>query len=74
MRSNICIKGRLTISSKFITILVVTREVGGSRQTVTKCDKGGGGSKISGRPVTFFLNGHYVGMKNNGVWFLNCAE
>ena len=74
MRSNDCIKGRLTISSKFITILMLTREVGGSRQTVTKCDKGGGGSKIGGRPVTFFLNGPYVGMKNNGVWFLNCAE
>ena len=29
----------------------------GSRQTVTKCDKGG--SKIGGRPVTYFLNGPY---------------
>ena len=24
---------------------------------MTKCDKGGGGSKIGGRPVTYFLNG-----------------
>ena len=30
---------------------------GGSRQTVTKCDKGRRGSKIGGRPVTYFLNG-----------------
>ena len=57
MRSEICIKGRLIISSKFVTIWVVTRGGGGSRQTVTKCDKGGGGSKIGGRPVTYFLNG-----------------
>ena len=45
MRSRICIKGRLVISSKFVTIWVVTRGGGGSRQTVTKCDKGGGGQK-----------------------------
>ena len=30
---------------------------GRSRQTVTKCDKGEGGSKIGGRQVTYFLNG-----------------
>ena len=30
---------------------------GGSRQTVTKCDKGAGGLKIGGSPVTYFLNG-----------------
>ena len=29
---------------------------GGSRQTVPKCDKGEGGSKIGFRPVTHFLN------------------
>ena len=33
---------------------------GRSEQTVTKCDKGEeGGSKIGGRPVTYFLNGPY---------------
>ena len=58
MRSKICIKGRLIINSKFVTIWVVTRGGGGSRQTVTKSDKGGeGGSKIGDMPVTYFLNG-----------------
>ena len=33
---------------------------GESRQTVTKCDKGGGGSKIGVRLVTYFLNGPFV--------------
>ena len=56
MRSKISIKGRLVISLKFVTILVVTRGRG-SRQTVTKCDKGAGGLKIGGSPVTYFLNG-----------------
>ena len=32
----------------------------GSRQTVKKCDKGEGGLKIGGRPVTYFLNGPIV--------------
>ena len=45
MRSKICIKGRLNISIKFVTIWVVTRGGGGSRQTVTNGDKGGGGSR-----------------------------
>ena len=27
---------------------------------VTKCDKGGAGSKIGGRPVTYFLNGPLI--------------
>ena len=53
MRSEICIKGRLIISSKFVTIWVVTRGGGGSRQTVTKCDKGEGGPKNGCRTVTF---------------------
>ena len=58
MIPKICIKGRVIISSKFVTIWVVTRGGRGSRQKVTKCDKGGrGGSKIGGRPVTYFLNG-----------------
>ena len=30
---------------------------GGSRQTVTKCDKGERGSKIDGRPVTYVFSG-----------------
>ena len=30
---------------------------GGPRQTLIKCDKGGGRSKIGVRPVTYFLNG-----------------
>ena len=61
IRPEICIKGRLIISSKFVTIWVVTRGGGGSRQTVTKSDKGGeGGSKIGGRPVTYFLNGPLI--------------
>ena len=45
MRSKISIKGLLIISSKFVTIWVVTRGGGGSRQTVTNGDKGGGGVK-----------------------------
>ena len=57
MRSNICTKGRLIISSKFVTIWAVTRGEGGSRQVAIKCDKGERGSKIDGRPVTNFLNG-----------------
>ena len=47
MRSEICIKGRLISSSKFVTIWVVTRGGGGSRQTVTKCDKGEMGGQKS---------------------------
>ena len=43
MRSEICIKGMLIISLKFVTIWVVKRGEG-LKQTVTKCDKGGGGS------------------------------
>ena len=45
MRSDICIKGRLIISSKVVTIWVVTRGGGGLRQMVTNSDKGGGGQK-----------------------------
>ena len=37
----------------------------GSRQTVTKCAKGGLGSKIGGRPMTYFLNGPLLGKKCN---------
>ena len=57
IRSKICIKGLLIISSKFVTIWVVTRGGGGSRQTVTKRDKGEGRSKIGIFTVTYFLNG-----------------
>ena len=39
-----------------MTIWVVIRG-GGSRQMVTKCEKGEGVSKIGGRPVPYFLNG-----------------
>ena len=59
-QKNMRSKGRLIITSKFVTIWAMTRGEGGSRQTVTKCDKGGGGSKIGGRPVTYFLNGPLV--------------
>ena len=54
MGSKICIKGRLIISSKFVTIWGR-----GSRQTVTKCDKGRG-SKSGGRAVTYFLYGPFI--------------
>ena len=46
MRSDICIKGRLIISSKVVTIWVVTRGGRESRQTVTKC---GGGEGVKNR-------------------------
>ena len=57
MRLKICIKGWLIIGSKFVSIWVVKREGGGSRQMVTNGDKGGGGSKIGIFTVTYFLNG-----------------
>ena len=59
MRSKICIKGRLIISSKFVTILVVTRGEG----VKANGDKGGKvGSKIGIFTVTYFLNGPLVAL------------
>ena len=55
MRSKICIKGRSIISSKFVTIWVVTKGGGGSRQMVTKSDNRvmGGKKLVVGRWHTF---------------------
>ena len=42
---------------KFVTIWVVTRGGGGSRQTVTNGDMGGRGVENRDFAVTYFLNG-----------------
>ena len=56
MRSKLCIKGRLIIRSKFVTIWVVTRGEG-VKANGGKVWQGGGRSKIGGgRPVTYFVN------------------
>ena len=59
MRSKICIKGGLIISSKVVTIWLVTRGEGGggSRQCWQSVTRGREGSQICGRPVTYFLDG-----------------
>ena len=50
---------------------MVTRGGGGSRQTVTNGDKGGGGSKIGIFTVTYFLNGPKV--QKGGKTILDAA-
>ena len=57
MRSKICIKGRFIISSKFVTIWVVTTGEGEIEANGDKVWQGGRGSKICDRSVTYFLNG-----------------
>ena len=59
MRSKICIKFRLIIRSKFVTNKVVTRGEG-VKANGDKVWQGRRGSKIGGRPVTYFLNGPLV--------------
>ena len=55
MRPKICIKGRLIISSKFVTIWVTNGEGGqGKRWLSATMDEG---AKSGGRPVKQFLNG-----------------
>ena len=56
MRTKIRIKGSLVISWKFVTIWVVTRGEGGQNKRWQSATRGRG-SKISGRSVTYFLNG-----------------
>ena len=48
---------QLISGQKFVTIWVVTRGGGGSRETVINGDKGRGGPKIRIFTVTYFLNG-----------------
>ena len=56
MRSKTCIKGRLIISSKFVTIWVTTKN-----------NKGEGGSKIGNRLVTCSLNGPLIDHLHQGI-------
>ena len=37
---------------------------------LSKCDKGGGGSKIGGRPVTYFLNAPLCHMRSRIIFSL----
>ena len=70
IRSKICIKGRLIISPKFVTIWVVKRGEW-VKANFGKVWQGGRGSKIGGRPLTYFLNGPLAEVFNTlkAAWY-----